>query len=367
MKQVGVVGTGLICSGGNTPAGVWARLVAGRASYSQLPDSFAPYVKTTRAHLIQCSSIPPVGDRGRLPVIALKAAVQALNVAQVGSPDALLLGSSSASYAEIERGNTDEEPSHLGRLLSSALNIPEYMQFSQACASSGMAIATGVDMIRAGEANVVLVGGADEVTKSVMAGFEAVRIHGDECKPFDVNRFAINLGEAGAFLVLAKEGIGKPLAYVEEVGISSDAYDSAAVHPTGISEAIFQAASADEGNIRYPQFVIAHGTGTKLSDRVEIEAIADICWQPVEVASFKGALGHVQGASGALSAILAVESLQRQMVFPNVGMDALDPNFETHDYLHVVERPMAMYLEYVLCLSFGTWGTNVAMLLSEAS
>lgn len=358
MRKVGVLGIGLVASGGNTPDSVWERLVSGLSSYSPVPDHFSQYVRTKKANFAKVD-FHLTGDE-RLYNLARRSIDQALSGhGYIPTVDALCIGSSSASYAESEVEGISFAPGHLTEYLAMEYHIMKKFQFSQACASSGAAILAGVDMIRLGRADTVLAGGVDVVTRCVMSAFESIRIHSDVCRPFDSDRSCINLGEASAFVLLAKEGIGFPLAYLIGGSSSTDAYDSAAPSGYGLMNTIREALS--DADLPVVDFVIAHGTGTKLSDDTESLAIQRSLGK-VRVSSFKGGLGHTQGASGAVSVVLAVKALQTQTIFPTVGLEHSDPTIASRIILNTTAQK-DVRLKTVLGLSFGTWGTNVALVV----
>ncbi len=354
MDKVAILGVGLYTSGGETLDETWQFLQDGRTSVSTLPDRIRLLVKSDVGHRIVTVEDGPY----RLLRIAEKAARQALGAMDL-IPDALVIGSTTASFPEVEAGDYYTHPSYLVKTLAGVLHIENYYQISQACASSGHAIAMGVDMIRQGRAETVLVGGADELTCSAIAAFEAVNLYTPVCRPFDVDRKGVTLGEAGAFLLLAKEGIGQPLAYVTGVGLTCDAFSSVAPSQSGIERAIDYALQDAISLGIAINYVIAHGTGTKLNDQVEAAAIRAQCFHPF-VSSYKGSLGHPQGASGAVGATLGVAALSKREIFPTVGMLIKDPAL---DIAVADGDSIRLGLSNVLVLSYGSWGTNAALVL----
>ncbi len=341
MKRVAIIGVGLFSAGGPTLDQTWDFLLAGKSS-----------------HLVEGISGNHARRLSKLARVAIDKAIPPL---PVGVPiDALCIGSTSASFFEVGHG-AELEPGYLGLGLARDYRISSWFQTSQACASSSHAIALGADMIRWGrDVNVVLAGGADEVTPCVTAAFEAVRLHTDQCRPFGAERTGLVLGEAAAFVLLAAEGIGEALCYLDGIGLTCDAGDSVAPTGNGMSRAIVDAGrDAESGQV---DFVVAHGTGTKLGDSFEADVISRVLYgwdmQNPPVSSYKGSLGHPQGASGAVGVALAVKALQTQTMFPTLR-GKQDPEIP----IQVVTTPTMARLKRVLCLSYGSWGTNAALLL----
>ncbi len=345
MKRIAVIGVGLITAGGDTLRETWDFLQSGQ-----------------RAHQIEYGR----GERCRLERLAYVAIEGALESAGLRQVDALCLGSTSASFSEVERGRP-LIPRYLSRVLAQTYGIDKRFQTSQACASSSYAVAMGADLIRHGQAKVVLAGGADELTKCVAAAFGAVRLTADECLPFGAERRGVVLSEAAAFMVLAEAGIGKPICYLGDAGLTCDAHDSVAPTITGIASAIVQAMeTAYTARTEGIDFVVAHGTGTKVGDLTESKAIRRAFEElhitaSVPVSSYKGAIGHPQGASGAVGLVLAAEALRTQTVFPTLTGE-IDPAIE----IRVATVPIWQRIERVLCLSYGSWGVNSALVLEKA-
>ncbi len=278
-----------------------------------------------------------------------------------GPIQALFLGSSSDSY--YERENSHVQKPELAKDLAAALGIERHFQFANACAASSSAIVAAMDAINSGWFDVVLAGGADEVTRSAIAGFKAVRILADRCLPFHPDRRGLMLSDGAAFLLLAREGIGTPVAKLEGAGMVSGADEMAGMTKDGVYRAL-KAALTEAGH-PYLDFVIAHGTGTKVNDEAESEALTHL-WDPGRdqwVASYKRWLGHPQGASGAIGVVLAIEALERGEMFPTT--DLVDP-FLSINPLVTTER-FTHSMKTAAVLSHGTWGVYTALVLSGGS
>lgn len=341
MKRVAIIGVGLITAGGDTLPETWEFLQSGRRAYRIEHLEEEPRRLQSLAH------------------IAIDDALQSLP-SDIQQVDALCLGSTSASFSQVERG-IPLLPGYLVRILARHYDIKRWFQTSQACASSSYAIAMGADLIRHGFAKVVLAGGADELTNCVQAAFSSVHLIAKECLPFGAHRRGIVLSEAAAFVLLAEEGIGDPICYVSPAGLTCDAHDSVAPTIEGITSAIMKAVEVRATNIG---FIVAHGTGTKVGDLAESEAIYRAACKlhiptTALVSSYKGSIGHPQGASGAVGVVLATEALRTQTAFPTL-------TGELDSAIHIPIATSAFKardLTRVLCLSYGSWGVNSAMVL----
>ncbi|KKL54776.1 hypothetical protein LCGC14_2262050, partial [marine sediment metagenome] len=217
--------------------------------------------------------------------------------------EAVFLGSSSDSYSQREDSRVHRP--RLAQKLAKWLEVDQYFQFANACASSSYAIAAAMDAIRAGAFDVVIAGGADEVTASSVAGFTACRIYGDRCLPFSVGRKKLTLSDGAAFVVLARQGLyEEPVAKLEGAGLVSGAAHMTHMQGDGPYRALM--AAFDETEDDWLDVIVAHGTGTIVNDEAESDAIVRALGVDTPaVVSYKRWLGHPQGASGAIGVVLA--------------------------------------------------------------
>ncbi len=201
-----------------------------------------------------------------------------------------------------------------------------------ACSSGTDAVAIAASWIRSGICDVAIAGGADELARITYIGFISLMIADDSrCKPFDLNRKGLNLGEGAGMLVLESDAVRaarerKARAFVLGYGSACDAYHLTAPHPDGaglrraIGEA-FAEAGISAGDL---SFVNAHGTGTPDNDRVESRVLRDLM-PGVPYLSTKGFTGHTLGAAGAIEAVLTAACLERGEIPANAGFSTPDP------------------------------------------
>lgn len=202
-----------------------------------------------------------------------------------------------------------------------------------ACASGTDAIGEGAAWLQRDLCDVVIAGGADELSRYPYLGFIALKNTSPErCRPFDVNRKGLNLGEGAAVVVLERARFARKrgasiLARLAAYASASDAYHPTAPHPEGrglrraIRLALEQARlAADEVD-----FINAHGTGTTENDRVEGRVLAELFPANPAIFSTKGYTGHTTGAAGALEAVLTIRNLADQRVPRSGGFETPDP------------------------------------------
>lgn len=250
---------------------------------------------------------------------------------------------------------------------------------TSACAAAGQAIGLGMRMIRRGEVDVVLCGGADSMIHPVgMAVFlllgAASKSKDPVCRPFDRKRSGLAVGEGAGVVVLeseahARERGAAPYAALSGYGASMDAHQVTAPHPAGRGAArSMREAMEDAGLSSYDiSYVNAHGTGTKLNDPVETRAIREVFGERADslaVSSSKSMIGHLIAACGAPEFIFTALSVARDIVHPTTNLENPDPKCDL-DY--VAEGAREMPVPAAITNSFGFGGQNATLLVRKAA
>ena len=238
---------------------------------------------------------------------------------------------------------------------------------SSACASSAKVFGTARRMIEAGVIDAALVGGTDSLCLTTLYGFHSLQLSSPApCRPFDVARDGISIGEAGAFALLegVSDRVNSDSVLLYGVGESSDAYHMSAPHPEGLGAkramlAALASASLDAGDIDY---INLHGTGTPSNDRSESQAVTSIFGPTTPCSSTKGATGHTLGAAGALEAVISALAIQNGLMPGGVQTNRIDPTLTAH---YIKENRRAP-VRRVLSNSFGFGGTNCSLIFGRA-
>ncbi len=250
------------------------------------------------------------------------------------------------------------------------------------CSSGADALGQGWEMIRRGQADVVLAGGSEApISPIAVAGFNSLRAlsrYNEDpqlaSRPFDRDRDGFVMGEGSAVLVLeSEEHLQKrqapALAELRGYGATSDAHHVTEPNPTGQSAAqaillALQAAEVDASEIDY---LNAHGTSTPLNDSQETKAIKLALGEEayrVPISSSKSMTGHLLGAGGALEAAFCVLALQHGLIPPTINLHNQDPECDL-DYTPLKARTKP--LNVVVSNSFGFGGHNSVLVLSSAN
>jgi 3-oxoacyl-[acyl-carrier-protein] synthase II len=242
---------------------------------------------------------------------------------------------------------------------------------STACSAGLHALGMASDMIRQGDADVVVVSAVEVLTEAALAGFSVLRAltGGDAPRPFDADRDGTLLGEGAAALVLEDydRALARGAAVRAEVagyGSSTDAYHMTRPRAEGAAQAITQALGAIAPDA--VDWVKAHGTGTPANDASEAQALHSVFGErarTLPVTSLKATLGHSLGASGAVEAVAAILALQGGFVPATLHVERPDPACDL-DLVRGASRPLRA--RHVLANAFGFGGNNAAVLFRSA-
>jgi 3-oxoacyl-[acyl-carrier-protein] synthase II len=256
------------------------------------------------------------------------------------------------------------------------------MAVSTACASGAHAMAEALRIIRSGDADLVITGGAEApVTPLVIGGFSRARALSrrnsapeEACRPFDTSRDGFVVSEGAGILVLesfehAKARGAAILGEALGVGLSTDAYHVTAPEPGGAGMAQAIGAALRDAGVGPDEIdlINAHGTGTRLNDRIEALALQKALGakgSEIHVCAIKSMTGHLLGASGALEAIVSVRSARENRVPPVLNLDRPDPDCPLH---FVREEALTVRVDTVLSASFAFGGANAVLVLRSAA
>lgn len=237
-----------------------------------------------------------------------------------------------------------------------------------ACSSSANAIMFGAQLIKSGRANRVIVGGADSLAKFTVNGFNSLGILSkNPCRPFDVKRDGLTLGEGAAYLVLEAETLCKDKTKFAEITGYENSND--AFHPSAISETAIGPTIAMKNAIKMANlvpsdidFINAHGTGTINNDETELQAFKNVFNGIPPYISTKPFTGHTLGAAGAIEAVFSILSLKNQEIYP--GLNASDP-IPSFGVLPNSLYQQNVPLNHILSNSFGFSGNCTSLIFSK--
>lgn len=396
LKRVVITGLGGISAIGSSAGEIWQGMKTGRDGCGPIPSK-GPDLKITTGFPIPDSGeddgIDPrqrvtMGEFSRLAVLAARDALgnsglsagsfdSARAGAIVGAGvygadavdqsffDILVHGKKRAHIFAVPRAMPGAPAGQVS--MAFGLRGPVF-GVTSACSSANHAIATAVDQIRLGRADVMVAGGTDApLSYSVLKGWESMRVMArSHCRPFSKNRDGLMLGDGAGMAVLESHehalARGAPvLAEILGIGLSGDASDI--VNPTieGPTSAMvrcLQDAGISPADVHY---INAHGTGTQANDRTETQAIrrafgaaADL----LSVSSTKSMHGHCLGASAALEMIACVNAIREGIVPPTINYEEADPDCDLDVTPNTARRRT---VDIALSNSFAFGGTNAVI------
>ena len=408
MSRPDVVVTGL---GATTPLGgdvasTWDAMLAGRSGVTaltqewaeQLPVRIAAPLAVDPAGLIDRVKLRRLDRSEAIAIIAAQQAWEDAGLADSGlDPERLGVSVGSGIGGALTLLAQDDILEASGPRRVSPHTIPMLMpngpaawvglelgakagvhSVASACATGAEAIALGLDIIRAGRADVVVAGGTEAVIHPLpIAGFASMRAmstRNDEpekaSRPWDKGRDGFVLGEGAGVVVLeraehaAARG-ARVYARLAGAGITSDAYDIVQPHAEGegairaIAKAVADADVA-KTDIRH---VNAHATSTPVGDMLEIGALHKAVGDHPLLTATKSMTGHLLGAAGALESIATILAIRDGVVPPTINLDDPDEGLSLEVAAH-----KARHLEIPAALNnaFGFGGHNVALVFTRA-
>ena len=238
---------------------------------------------------------------------------------------------------------------------------------STACSAALNAIIVGSEMLKNDEADIVIAGGSEALSRFHLNGFNSLKILDDKpSRPFCATRQGLNLGEGAAYVVMTREEDAKGKGiYLAGYANRCDAYHQTASSPEGKGASLAMSAALRMAHLT-PQdidYVNAHGTGTPDNDRSESHALQTVFGENLPpVSSTKGATGHTTSASGAIETVICILAMRNGFIPGNNGWREKDD-----ECIAPVAAAYAATLHHVMCNSFGFGGNDSSIILSDTT
>jgi len=367
-EPIAIIGIGIVSAAGHGIAETRKALREGRSGLGRLTLFESPLCgRYPVAQVAGLDARPRTIALGRL---ALAEAIKDIDPARCGLALGTTVGGMPESEISLPQYYADEpvvdadvwRRHELGSVTAElaaefGLRGPK-LTINSACASGAEAIACAAELLRDGEADLMVAGGADAMCALTLNGFASLLAVDEQgCRPFDRDREGMSLGEGAAFVVLQRTA-DRPLALLDGWGNSCDAYHATAPDPEGRGAA--QAMRAALGDNPRVDYINAHGTGTPDNDRAESRAMRSVFGEAMPpFSSTKRIFGHTLGAAGAIEAVVSVLAIHDGFLPGNPGFEHPDPECGLVPLQDTVEsRPRR-----VLSHSFGFGGTNSVLCL----
>tara|TARA_B100000686_G_scaffold316872_1_gene365091 strand:- start:1515 stop:2768 length:1254 start_codon:yes stop_codon:yes gene_type:complete len=408
-NKVVVTGMGIISCAGNTVNKFWDSLIQGKSGIDYLKqvdtegytckiggeiDNFDP------SDYIEKKEIKRLA---RYSQFAIAATFEAMANSEIdlGKEESgevgVLLGSGSGGLPETEKENLQMfennrntvSPLYVPKMLpnmassniSRLLNLTGYSNtVATACAAGTQAIGEAAEVIKRGDADVMIAGGSEapfcETSLGGFCNMHALTSQNDNpktaSKPFDKNRDGFVPSEGSAIIILeslkhAIERGKEPLAEITSYACTSDAFHLVQPEPEGkgatkAMEKVLKKSNLDSSSIDY---INSHGTSTPAGDKAETLAIKKVFGdysKKIKINSTKSIIGHASGAAGAMEAIACVKSIENQIVHPTINLIDED---EDCDLDYTPQKSKKIKIEHTLSNSFGFGGQNSCIIISK--
>ena len=412
--RVVVTGMGLVSPLGNGVEVSWSRLLAGRSGVRRLSDEIVPDVASKVGGVVPSQDedeagfaadrvIPPKDQKrmDRFIQFAIGAADEALVqsgwqprsdkdrertatviASGIGGFPVMMQAAETVASVGTRRLSPFTVPAFLVNLAAGHVSIRHGFKGPlgapvTACAASVQALGDAVRLIRAGEADVVVAGGAEACIHRVSLGaFAAARAlstsYNDApetaSRPFDSARDGFVMGEGAGILVVERldHALARgatPLVEIAGYGTTADAYHitSGPEDGSGAARAMaiaLDAAGLGPGDV---QHLNAHSTSTPVGDAAELAAIATVFGRDgrIAVSATKASTGHLLGAAGGLEAIFTIMALRSQIAPPTLNLAS--PDAKAHG-INLVSATTPTVMEHALSNGFGFGGVNASVL-----
>jgi len=290
------------------------------------------------------------------------------------------IGASEEAYTRLEgEGDARHFPADLDRpIVHTPHSLGDFVRqatglggpcitVATACSSSAKVFAQAARLIQSGQADAALVGGVDTLCGSVLYGFNALQLVAPEpCRPFDVTRVGLSLGEAGGF-ALVERADPQPAAGTLQLrgyGESSDAHHMSAPHPEGLGAQLAMRDALARAGIDADEvgYLNLHGTATPANDSIEAAAVAAIFDDGLHASSTKGWTGHTLGAAGIVESVIALLALETGLLPGILNSSVPDPACGPQIRFDNARRP----INYAMNNSFGFGGNNASLVFGRA-
>ena len=422
MANVIVAGYGIICAIGNDASAVLKSLKAGQtgigpmrylqSSHKELPVGEVKLSNEEMKQMLGLDKEAIISRTALMGAIAIRQALEHAQLTLKGKRVVVISGTTvggmdmteryfKGSSAELEEALRKHDCGSSTRQMANlaGLEDAEVCTVSTACSSAVNAIILGSEMLKRGEADIVIAGGTEALSMFHLNGFNSLMILDKaQCRPFDKTRTGLNLGEGAAFLVLTHTLVKSEELRVKNKSNNLECKSNSdsslftlhsSVYIRGYAnrcDAFHQTASSENGEGAFlamtdalkmaglrPKdisYINAHGTGTPNNDASESEAIRRVFADNIPpVSSTKGFTGHTTSASGAIETVICILALQNNFLPANLGWKEQDEACITplgNEELRMKNEEFAT-ARNILCNSFGFGGNDSAVVIGKSS
>ena len=303
----------------------------------------------------------------KMMILALEPIIKKSGI-ELNSKTAFILSTTKGNVTALK--NNSEESFNSAHLDVLAKIVADFFNFqtqpivvSNACVSGILAVSVAKRMIQSEFYDNVFVVAGDEVSEFVLSGFNSFQAMSElPCKPYSKNRTGVSLGEATAAVLISANPATAKIKVIGDSSINDANHISG---PSRTGEGLFRSIqnALKEAQIEVDKidYISAHGTATPFNDEMEAIALNRLGLQNVPINSLKGFYGHTLGASGLLETVIAIESVNQNMLFESKGFDEIGVS----ETINVIEKNKEANIEYFLKTASGFGGCNTAVVFEK--
>ena len=404
LEKVVITGLGTVNPLGNNTKTYWNNLIEGKNGISKITlfDTEQFKVKIageSKIDLTTYFNTKELNKLDRFSAFSIIAADEAIKDSKLNNFDpnrvGVILGSGIGGISSLEQQHkkllkspkrvspyfipkmiSDIAPGHIS--IKYGFKGPNYSVVS-ACASSNHAIGNAYNLIKYGDADIVVTGGSEAgITPLSIAGFMNMKALTENpnisnaSRPFNINRDGFVMGEGSGILILeslssAIKRNSRIYGEITGYGATADAYHLTSPHSNGEGAIKAMQIALENSKTHYKEidYINAHGTSTYYNDKIETFAIKKVFNShayKLSISSIKSMIGHLLGAAGSVEAISTVLSIYKSLIPPTINLTDQDPDCDL-DYTPNVA--IKKDINHALSNNFGFGGHNASILLSK--
>lgn len=390
-EHISITGMGIICAIGNDKQSVCRSLQTGcsgigemkylESMHKELPVGEVKMSDAQMKQLLGIEEGRTIGRTSMMGAIAIREALAQAGIDELKGKKVALISGTTVGVMDItekyiERMKNDPSLNFLPHSNECGRSTVEMAELcglenarictiSTACSSALNSIMLGAEMLKRGDADIVIAGGSEALSKFHLNGFNTLMILDSErCRPFDASRRGLNLGEGAAFVVLEKNA-ENALAYVAGYGNRCDAFHQTASSENGEGAFLSMNEALESSGVKASEidYVNAHGTGTPNNDISEGKALKRVFGEHLPpVSSTKSFTGHTTSASGSIETVISILAMQNDFIPANLGWSSSDEGG-----IEPTLGQSGVKLSNILCNSFGFGGNDSSMVISSAA
>lgn len=269
----------------------------------------------------------------------------------------------STTKANIDNLSSDEYntllPAESAQRIAAVLGIrTQPLVVCNACISGVSAIVTAQRLLNGGNYDTAIVAGCDVISHFVVSGFQSLKALSPEpCRPFDIERIGLNLGEAAATLILSSKESQDESWHIMKGAIRNDAYHISSPSPKGDGCASAIRYVTEDIDLPSIGAMNVHGTATMYNDQMESMSIAASGLSEIPVNTLKGYYGHTLGASGILETIMTMHSVERGELLATKGFCEIGVSGK----MNISAQPVSISQSSFVKIISGFGGSNAAI------